>query len=90
MALSNEDHKDVKKAMGKALANKVAKVTRDNRVRKLSVESKTLGRHYSELGPKTDNGFKPERKLKINALPHWSQKDFETARRQRESKQDSF
>lgn len=30
MALSNEDKKDVKGAMGKALANKVAKVTRDS------------------------------------------------------------
>lgn len=30
MALSKEDKGDVKKAMGKALANKVAKVTRDS------------------------------------------------------------
>jgi hypothetical protein len=30
MALSNEDHKDVKKAMGKAIANKITKVTRDD------------------------------------------------------------
>lgn len=29
MALSNEDHKDVKNHLGKALANKVSKVTRD-------------------------------------------------------------
>jgi hypothetical protein len=29
MALSKEDHGDVKKAFGKALANKVNKVTRD-------------------------------------------------------------
>lgn len=29
MALSKEDHKDVKGALGKALANKVSKVTRD-------------------------------------------------------------
>lgn len=31
MALSNEDKKDVSKAYGKALANKVAKVTRDGK-----------------------------------------------------------
>lgn len=30
MALSKEDHKDVKGALGKALANKVSKVTRDS------------------------------------------------------------
>ena len=30
MALSSEDKKDVKGAMGKAMANKVAKVTKDN------------------------------------------------------------
>lgn len=29
MALSKEDHHDVKNALGKALANKVSKVTRD-------------------------------------------------------------
>jgi hypothetical protein len=29
MALNNEDKKDVQKHMGKALANKVSKVTRD-------------------------------------------------------------
>lgn len=29
MALSREDHGDVKNALGKALANKVSKVTRD-------------------------------------------------------------
>ena len=32
MALTNEDKADVKGAMGKALANKVAKVTRDKRM----------------------------------------------------------
>lgn len=30
MALSNEDHKDVKGALGKAMANKISKVTRDS------------------------------------------------------------
>lgn len=34
MALSREDKNDVKKAYGKALANKVAKVTRDNHAMK--------------------------------------------------------
>lgn len=31
MALSNEDKKDVSRAMGKALANKVSKATRDSK-----------------------------------------------------------
>ena len=31
MALSKEDHGDVKKAFGKALANKVSKATRDTK-----------------------------------------------------------
>jgi hypothetical protein len=31
MALSKEDHKDVKNAMGRALANKVKKATQDFR-----------------------------------------------------------
>ncbi len=30
MALSKEDHKDVKGALGKAVANKISKVTRDS------------------------------------------------------------
>lgn len=31
MALSKEDHKDVKGALGKAVANKISKVTRDSK-----------------------------------------------------------
>lgn len=38
MALSNEDHKDVKKAMGKAVANKIRNVTRDGS-KKMSVDA---------------------------------------------------
>lgn len=34
MALSNEDHKDVKGALGKAMANKIKRVTTDNRFTK--------------------------------------------------------
>ncbi len=34
MALSHEDKKDVQKHMGKALANKVGKVTKDNKFKK--------------------------------------------------------
>lgn len=32
MALSSEDHKDVKGALGKAMANKISKVTRDKKL----------------------------------------------------------
>lgn len=39
MALSKEDHKDVKNALGKAMANKISKVTRD--FRKLVPTGKT-------------------------------------------------
>lgn len=37
MALNSEDKKDVSKAMGKAMANKVAKVTRDSSLRKKQI-----------------------------------------------------
>lgn len=37
MALSNEDHKDIKGALGKAMANKISKVTNDR---------KSWGRQY--------------------------------------------
>ena len=37
MALSHEDKKDVQKHMGKALANKVSKVTRDKVKKRISV-----------------------------------------------------
>jgi len=47
MALSNEDHKDVKNALGKALASKVKKVTNDSWVDKLDkskYDASTLAR----------------------------------------------
>lgn len=37
MAISKEDKSDVKNAMGKALANKVGKVTRDNTSKKYGI-----------------------------------------------------
>ena len=40
MALSNEDHKDVKHHMGKALANKVKKVTDDSRMKDIAKRAK--------------------------------------------------
>lgn len=36
MALSSEDKKDVKGALGKAMANKISKVTRDSNKKKKS------------------------------------------------------
>ncbi len=48
MALSNEDKKDVKGAMGKALANKVAKVTRDKKP-KIGNFDKAFSRHSEGL-----------------------------------------
>lgn len=48
MALSKEDHGDVKKAMGKALANKVAKVTRDDMFKKVTQKRKASSESYKE------------------------------------------
>lgn len=42
MALSSEDHKDVKGALGKAMANKISKVTRDGSSRTVSGGAKSL------------------------------------------------
>lgn len=47
MALSKEDHHDVSKAMGKALANKVRTATKDlPRMRNLKVKSQTPHKFY--------------------------------------------
>ncbi len=77
MALSNEDHKDVKKAMGKALANKVAKVTMDGKtnlhvggktshpfrqnVRVRPKSSSLIGRLESHKANHPDAGGKPKK-----------------------------
>lgn len=45
MALSHEDKKDVQKHMGKALANKVSKVTRDYATAKPTNASMKRGKH---------------------------------------------
>jgi hypothetical protein len=113
MAINNEDKGDIKKHLGKALANKVAKVTEDsrmktyidrkydiqdraimaehkakkdkenNRTRKVPVESKTIGTHYSSITSKRGKGH-----LKMNKTPHWGVEDFKLNSRQRERKQD--
>jgi hypothetical protein len=44
MALSKEDHHDVKSALGKAMANKISKVTRDRKPR----AHKVLGLSHKE------------------------------------------
>lgn len=49
MALNNEDKKDVSNAMGKALANKVSKVTKDR---------------FSKVGKTDDKGWQIETKKK--------------------------
>ena len=43
MALSSEDKGDIKGAMGKAMANKVAGVTRDKLTRKFNTSYGTMG-----------------------------------------------
>ncbi len=49
MALSKEDHKDVKGALGKAVANKISKVTRDTSL---------SGKKWNAHDPKGDEKFK--------------------------------
>lgn len=52
MALNNEDKKDVAKHMGKALANKVSKVTKDsylNRERKVNADYMRKAGYGDEL-----------------------------------------
>ena len=52
MALNNEDKKDVQKHMGKALANKVSKVTKDKKYitapsgRKFEITKSTVRGHH--------------------------------------------
>ena len=48
MALSNEDHKDVKHHMGKALANKVKKVTNDSLMKRKMYPEGGLGKDKTE------------------------------------------
>jgi len=67
MALSSEDHKDVKGALGKAMANKISKVTRDGGGRKAFKAGRTSGvykthaeqdaleKHYREMRAKGQN-----------------------------------
>lgn len=53
MALSPEDKKDVKGAFGKAIANKVSKVTKDSSYSRMNSERKRQG-----YAPKKDRASK--------------------------------
>jgi hypothetical protein len=48
MALSNEDHKDIKTHLGKALANKVSKVTDDSKMKRKMYPEGGLGKDKTE------------------------------------------
>lgn len=61
MALSNEDKKDVQGAMGKALANKVSKVTRD-KVTYSGSANKKGGVDYKVGGKVYNASFSPKSK----------------------------
>lgn len=111
--LSPEDKKDVKGAYGKAIANKISKVTKDSnhkgielarkanaaqsplelrrlsaqykedsRVRKLPVTSHSIGTYVAKRGPTQDNGFKPEKKMKMDKVPYWGKEDYKQANEQ--------
>ena len=59
MALSKEDHGDVKRALGKAVANKISKVTKDGST-KLSRNTARLraeGKLYKSSGMAPDSPF---------------------------------
>jgi len=57
MALSNEDHKDVKGALGKAMANKISKVTRDYGKSDTSLSGKKWNAHDPKGDAKFKSGF---------------------------------
>lgn len=70
MALSREDHKDVKGALGKAMANKISKVTRDNNgERRVPVKSLTPGVYRS--GADTISTKRGNTKLGISNRPRY-------------------
>ena len=67
MALSNEDKKDVKTHMGKALAKKVAKVTNDKKMKgkKMAAKGgfiKKLEAHKAKGRSFDDGTWKPSKK----------------------------
>lgn len=57
MALSKEDHGDVKNALGKAVANKISKVTRD-KTGPYSKGSELTSKAWNAHDPKGDAKFK--------------------------------
>lgn len=63
MALSNEDKKDVKGAFGKAIANKVSKVTRDSIVMPGHIRRKT---NRTATDYKTSDGKGSVREVSFN------------------------
>jgi hypothetical protein len=66
MALSNEDKKDVSDHMGKALANKVSKVTRDDAMKKHYSNENQRKLHYDSIKKVVKKEYRGERYKKIN------------------------
>lgn len=56
MALNNEDKKDVQKHMGKALANKVSKVTKDGSGRTQEIANQIKAKANKSSGQVTKDG----------------------------------
>lgn len=70
------------KGISKLVRARGEKEMAEGRAAKIPAKNKSIGTYYSTLGPKTDNGFKPERKVKMNKTPHWGVQDFREARNQ--------
>lgn len=71
MALTPEDKKDVKTHLGKALANKVSKVTRDGSAKSKAIEGRSPEfREFNRTSPE----LKAARKGYNDARRGWKQK----------------
>ncbi len=70
MSLSREDKGDVKGALGKAMANKISKVTRDNNgTRRVPIKSLTPGTYHSNRSDTTTK--RGITKVKIDSRPKY-------------------
>lgn len=84
MALSNEDKKDISKAMGKALAKKVAKVTRDKVHDPFSGRNVPVKRAKVKMGGTTTRNGEPH---EVGMSKEWKRRFGEFKRKSPELKE---
>jgi hypothetical protein len=74
MALSKEDHGDIKGALGKAMANKISKVTRDGgtKLERNTRRLKAEGKLYKSSGMAPDSPFHNVTHINGRAIPEVS------------------